>query len=46
MADSERALKTYRNARLHVIPGAGHGFNAVEMKESLEQIKAFLEELK
>ncbi|MBO4753343.1 MAG: alpha/beta fold hydrolase [Bacteroidales bacterium] len=46
MADSERALKTYRNARLHVIPGAGHGFNAVEMKESLEQIKAFLEEMK
>ncbi|MBR5070057.1 MAG: alpha/beta fold hydrolase [Bacteroidales bacterium] len=46
MADSKRALKTYRNARLHVIPGAGHGFNAVEMKESLEQIKAFLEEMK
>ncbi len=45
MADSERAAKTYRQARLHVIPGAGHGFKPHEQQQSLQQIKAFLQEL-
>jgi len=44
MEDSKRAVKTYKNARLHVIPGAGHGFNPEEQAQSLQQIKAFLEE--
>ena len=42
MKDSERAVKTYKNARLHVIPGAGHGFKPHELKQSVEQIKLFL----
>lgn len=45
MDDSKRAAKTYRNARLHIIPGAGHGFKPDEMKQSLEQIRLFLEGL-
>ena len=42
MEDSRRAVKLYKDARLHVIPGAGHGFRPHEFKESLEQIKLFL----
>jgi len=45
MADSKRAVKTYKKARLHVIPGAGHGFKPEEQRQSLIQIKAFLEEV-
>lgn len=42
MKDTRRAVKLYKNARLHVIPGAGHGFRHEEQQQSLEQIKAFL----
>jgi dienelactone hydrolase len=42
MKDSERAVKTYKNARLHVIPGARHGFKPHELKQSVEQITLFL----
>ena len=42
LEDSRRAIKLYKDARLHVIPGAGHGFRPHEFKESLEQIKLFL----
>jgi len=45
MEDSQRAVKTYKKARLHVIPGAGHGFKPEEQFQSLQQIKAFLEEV-
>jgi len=45
MDDSKRAVKIYKNARLHVIPGAGHGFKPEEQQQSLQQIKAFLEEV-
>ena len=45
MEDSERAVKTYKNARLHVVPGAGHGFKPEEQAQNLQQIKAFLESL-
>lgn len=41
--DSRRAVKGYRDARLHIIPGAGHGFKPKEQRQSLQQIKAFLE---
>lgn len=42
LEDSRRALKIYKDARLHIISGAGHGFNANELKQSLLQIKKFL----
>lgn len=45
MDDSRKAVKTYKDARLHVIPGAGHGFKPQEQQESLHQIKIFLEEI-
>ena len=45
MEDSERAVKTYKNGRLHVIPGAGHGFKPEEQAQNHQQIKAFLEAL-
>ena len=45
MDDSRRAVKTYKNARLHVIPGAGHGFKPAEREEAVEQIKKFLKEI-
>lgn len=44
MEDSKRAVKLYKDARLHVIPGAGHGFRPHEFKESVEQIEKFLKE--
>ena len=43
MDDSRRAVKNYKNARLHIIPGAGHGFKPEEQRESLEQIKRYIE---
>jgi len=46
MDDSRRAVSLYKTARLHVIPGAGHGFKPNEFAESLEQVKAFLKEQK
>ena len=44
MKDSKRAVKIYKDARLHVIPGAGHGFKPKEFEESLQQITLFLKE--
>lgn len=44
MEDSERAVELYKDARLHVIPGAGHGFKPHELHEALEQIVLFLKE--
>ena len=44
MKDSERAVKIYKDARLHVIPGAGHGFKPKEFEESIDQIVQFLTE--
>ena len=45
MDDSRRAVKTYTDARLHVIPGAGHGFKPAEREEATEQIRKFLKEI-
>ncbi|MBQ7571905.1 MAG: alpha/beta fold hydrolase [Bacteroidaceae bacterium] len=42
MEDSRRAAKTYKNARLHVIPGAGHGFRPKERQEATEQVRQFI----
>jgi fermentation-respiration switch protein FrsA (DUF1100 family) len=42
MKDSERAVKIYKDACLHVIPGAGHGFKPHEFDESIDQIVQFL----
>lgn len=42
MEDSRRAVRNYKDARLHVIPGAGHGFKPAEQQESLRQIQSFL----
>ncbi|MBO5185762.1 MAG: alpha/beta fold hydrolase [Prevotella sp.] len=42
MEDSRRAAKLYNNARLYVIPAAGHGFKPKEQQLSLEQIRTFL----
>lgn len=44
MEDSRRAAKTYKNARLHIIPGAGHGFKPKERQEAIEQIKTFIKQ--
>lgn len=44
MEDSRRAANLYKNARLHIIHGAGHGFKPKEMHESLLQIQSFLTE--
>ena len=46
MEDSRRAVKTYKDARLHVIPNAGHGFKPDEQRQSLEQISEFLRKTK
>ena len=40
--DSRRAAQTYKNARLHIIPGAGHGFKPKEREVATEQIKLFI----
>lgn len=42
MDDSRRAVSIYKDARLHVIPGAGHGFRPDEFGQSIEQIRKFL----
>lgn len=42
MEDTRRAVKQYKDARLYVIPGAGHGFKPEEQSLLLEQIRAFL----
>ena len=42
MDDSRRAVALYRDARLHIIKGAGHGFKGEELAESLREIKSFL----
>lgn len=43
MEDSQRALKLYADgARLHVIPGAGHGFKPQEFQQEVEQLETFL----
>ena len=39
---SRKAQKFYKDARLHVIPGAGHGFRPHEFEEAIQQIKPFL----
>ena len=43
MDDARRAARVYKDARLHVIAGAGHGFRPEEQSESLQQIREFLE---
>ena len=43
MDDSRRAQQLYRpGTRLHVIPGAGHGFKPQEFQEEMEQLQQFL----
>jgi hypothetical protein len=43
MDDSQRAVRLYaQGARLHVIPGAGHGFKPDEFRQEMEQIEKFL----
>lgn len=39
---SRRAVKLYKDARLKVIPKAGHGFNPHDFQKSLEWIRQFL----
>lgn len=42
LSSSERAAGKYKDARLYVIHGAGHGFKPDELQESLQEIKKFL----
>ena len=42
MDDSRRAVQIYKDARLHIIPGAGHGFKPQERAEAFGQIRDFL----
>lgn len=42
MDDSRRAIELYKDALLHVIPGAGHGFKPHEFTQSVKQIEKFL----
>jgi pimeloyl-ACP methyl ester carboxylesterase len=42
MDDSRRAVSIYKDARMHVIPGAGHGFRPNEFEVLIEQIRLFL----
>ena len=42
MDDSRKAVEIYKDARLHVIPGAGHGFKPKERENAVEQIIGFL----
>lgn len=44
LSDSERVAKIYKNARLHVIPGAGHGFKPEQQAQNLGYIIPFLQE--
>ena len=44
MEDSRRAQQLYRaGTRLHVIPGAGHGFKPQELQQEMEQLRLFLQ---
>ena len=45
LADSERAAAGYADARLRVLPGAGHGFSGTDLQQALEAIEAFLSPL-
>lgn len=42
MADSQRAQRIYKDASIHIIPEARHGFTADEFNVAAEQIKQFL----
>ena len=43
MDDSRKAIELFsRGARLHVIPGAGHGFKLHEFQQEMEQLEKFL----
>ena len=43
MDDSRKAIDLYSpGARLHVIPGAGHGFKPHEFQQEMEQLEKFL----
>ncbi|MBQ8948552.1 MAG: alpha/beta fold hydrolase [Prevotella sp.] len=42
IADSRRAAENYKDASLHVIKGAGHGFKEKELEDSFDAIKKFL----
>jgi len=43
MDDSRRAQQLYaKGTRLHVIPGAGHGFKPAEFQQEMEQLEKFL----
>ena len=44
LADSERVVKMYKNARLHVIPGAGHGFDNDQFAKMIGWLNEFLSE--
>ncbi|MBQ3635707.1 MAG: alpha/beta fold hydrolase [Bacteroidales bacterium] len=40
--DSRRAQRLYKDARLHIIPGAGHGFKPSEFQQETSQLELFL----
>ena len=40
---SEQAAEVYQNARLHVMLGAGHGFEGASLREAGSEILAFLD---
>lgn len=45
MEDSKKAVnEVYKDAQLHVIPGAGHGFRPAEQQEAAIQIERFLKQ--
>ena len=39
---TQRAARRYKDVRMHIIHGAGHGFNDKEFEESLQPIKNFI----
>ena len=44
MDDSRRAQQLYRSGtRLHIIPGAGHGFKPDELKQEMKFLEQFLQ---
>lgn len=43
VADSRRASSLYKDAKLHIIHGAGHGFNAEQQAEAQRVLKEFLQ---
>lgn len=43
VADSRRAASLYKDAQLHIIHGAGHGFNAEQQAEAQRVLKEFLQ---